>query len=87
MRVDGTLIQRPADAGVDKGKGNCSSISPWWTLFARKAYIITEKCLYLWPKKATSEGKIVEKRAKKGLKRSLFYTYFTPFCAFENINL
>ena len=27
MRADGTLIQRPADAGVDKGKGTCSSVS------------------------------------------------------------
>ena len=27
MRADGTLIQRPADAGVDKEKGICSSVS------------------------------------------------------------
>ena len=27
MRADGALIQRPADAGVDKGKGTCSSVS------------------------------------------------------------
>ena len=27
IRADGALIQRPADAGVDKGKGTCSSVS------------------------------------------------------------
>ena len=27
IRADGTLIQRPTDAGVDKEKGTCSSVS------------------------------------------------------------
>ena len=27
IRADGALIQRPADADVDKGKGTCSSVS------------------------------------------------------------
>lgn len=43
--------------------------------------------LYLRPNKATSESKIVEKLPKKGLKKALFYTYFTLFCIFKKISL
>lgn len=57
-----SALIRP-EIDVLEGIGTCSSISPWWTLFTRKAYTITENCLNMRPKKATHESKIVVKTA------------------------